>query len=317
MKMAKIDDVANTRTIEFTKILVLIIMAISFAGCSNEELMHKPDLESMYHLNSFHRAMTYSSTVPLFAQHKPERKRISAISGVNLYNKMVYVTATFPPNTTLKAQEEFYNSSSLNDLYNLYESTAATFKSFVDSLPEQSCLEVPEEVIYSALRPTIEVCYDFLVERGFSKDTIDNVLLECKAAPSDLIPLILYMEHNEIENLNLEEAKVEDDIFSLFATPAYAQEVMPNSNNLLLNNNINGYSLSIQQKKFLKDLGLCTLNGVIDTSILMGVAGGTKVWKTWVIKKALKTIVGKTFGPVGAAIILIETTRCMHNKGHL
>lgn len=130
----------------------------------------------------------------------------------------------------------------------------------------------------NVLSPLVKSSKDFLKARNFTDSDISEILIECDADETILIPLVLAMESVESNNGSIISTK------------------------------------SIHTKEITwSGVGDCLIQAV-GLDIFYGISQSTlKTWTKAAIKKAVKSILPKCLGPIGVALIVGDLLYCIYN----
>lgn len=143
-------------------------------------------------------------------------------------------------------------------------------------------LQLSESKAKESLNPLVNQSKQYLYSKGFTDKEIEEMLQENNVDETELVPFVMRLStlENSAQNMaSLHQRKL--GVFSLLATPAYAQA------------------------------GDCAMKA-LGADFLFGVSGSSlKTWGKAAIKKAFKSVAKKMLGPIGALIAVVEFSYCM------
>lgn len=150
-------------------------------------------------------------------------------------------------------------------------------------------LQMDNEEAADAVRPMIEVSKNFLHDKGFSDEEIQQMLHENNACESDLISFVIALAGTEEgENSNPFSLNIDSSIFT----------------------STNGEEFSPQTW----EKGLYCIARVVGADLFTAILdhAGAKLTKA-AIKMAFKTVARAYMGPVGAVLAVAEWADCYYN----
>lgn len=202
----------------------------------------------------------------------------SSTSRLDDSNESIYLE--FPEGTSNKALDMYTQTNSLQDLSNLIDKTNAVVQ--YDPTTSNSTYEinVPIEVIVNSLNPLIIEAKNYLYTKGFTKQDIQNMLVEENGKEEDLIPFVMSLTHIEkggtyTQNFNLP-----------FVNYAYAR--------LSANDYIRCAAVAI------------------GADVLWALGGSSAAsWGILAMKKAFKAVAMRMLVPIGVAISVVSFGVCI------
>lgn len=172
------------------------------------------------------------------------------------------------------------------DVVDVMCKTGATLSEYRSETTDTSFV-VSEEKVSQALTPLISDCKEYLYSKGLTDADIQEMLLENNCEESSLIPFVLVLTNWEAEDLYGNVVHTNWFFSKMIATTAYADGVD------------------------LYKLGGCVAEA-LGADLLFSLAQSAgKSWAKAALKKTFKFVAKRMFGPVGAAIAIIEFSHCM------
>ena len=198
----------------------------------------------------------------------------------------IYIT---PPEPDFKIDEElmgrFRAAQTIEDLIRIEHEFCINFTVFRPGTPVDSIV-IPDEAVKRSMSPMVERSRKYLIGKGFTNDEIDAILVETGASEEELVPIVTYIAADESASSTAYNYQTS---YSLFAQPCFAAT-----------------------NPKLQAAFDCAVKAM-DYHLIMDIAKGmaSRVWTKNLIQKALKKVLIKRLGVVGAAITVTEFIFCL------
>lgn len=270
-----------TRLVKGTKMLLLIMFGTIFlslfiqscmqddtgyiSGASKENLNFKSSLEKN---KKSIGSVLLGGSVPAYA-------RINQSSNSEIY-------LNFPETTNnINVNDLFQNVSTIQELSDLIDQTSATIQYEENSSNSNYQLSVSIEDIETSLQPLVDSAKQYLYAKGFTPQTLNNMLVTENGTEEDLILFVM----------NLIEIERNQSIAKNYSIPF-----------------VNYAYAKLDYSDYLRCAGVA-----LGADALWALGGSSaSSWTIAAMTRAFSAVAKRFLGPIGVAIAVVSFGVCIH-----
>ncbi|SDG41109.1 hypothetical protein [Psychroflexus sediminis] len=280
----KINDItmkiARGMILIFAMKLTLILTVFTFQACSTDDISTS-DIYNIEFNNALEISKTKLSDIKTFNTNGINSK-------LDYNNKTIYLLKD--------SEQDLTNTSFLNTINNLESLVQETNNNNLElsetyTLKEDEVVgtfAIQEESIHDALEPAIKEARRYLHGKGFTDQTINQMIIDEEGKEEDLVAFVMSL--SELENSQNSNSFSFNDYSSFLFNSAYAQELT------------------------LAEAGTCAAIA-IGADVLWALGGSSaSSWTLPAMKKAFGAVAKRMLGPIGVAIAVVSFGICVLNE---